>query len=108
MNTPSSFTRPVHLSLGAYGRCHHHVAITQALTQLPSDPLLGNLSTSKLQLCPQNRGRLGCEMALELRRNHPSIEWRLHANVQIDGQARIVDLCDWFTSVSFLSFSSVL
>jgi hypothetical protein len=41
MNTPSSFTRPVHLSLGAYGRCPHHVAITQALTQSPSDPLLG-------------------------------------------------------------------
>jgi hypothetical protein len=30
-----------------------------------------------------------------LRLNHPEIEWRLHANVQIDGQARIVDLCDW-------------
>jgi hypothetical protein len=95
MNTPSSFTRPVHLSLGAYGRCPHHVAITQALTQSPSDPLLGSLSTTKLQLCPQNRGRIDVEMALKLRRNHPEIEWRLHANVQIDGHARIVDLCDW-------------
>ena len=95
MNTPSSFTRPVHLSLGAYGRCPHHVAITQALTQSPSDPLLGSLSTTKLQLCPQNRGRIDVEMAQRLRVDHPEIEWRLHANVQIDGQARIVDLCDW-------------
>ena len=95
MNIPSSFTRPVHLSLGAYGRCPHHVAIAHALTQSPSDPLLGNLSTTKLQLCPQNQGRIDCDMALKLRRNHPEIEWRLHANVQIDGQARIVDLCDW-------------
>ncbi len=95
MNTPFSLARPVHVSLGAYGRCPHHVAIAQALTQLPSDPLLGNLSTTKLQLCPQNRGRIDVEMAQRLRVDHPEIEWRLHANVQIDGQARIVDLCDW-------------
>ena len=74
MNIPSSFTRPVHLSLGAYGRCPHHVAIAHALTQSPSDPLLGNLSTTKLQLCPQNQGRIDCDMALKLRRNHPNIE----------------------------------
>ena len=84
MNTPSSLVRPVHLSLGAYGRCPHHLAIAQALNQSPSDPLLGNLSTSKLQLCPQNRGRIDSEMARHLRLNHPEIEWRLHANVHID------------------------
>jgi hypothetical protein len=37
MNIPcnSRLARPVHVSLGAYGRCPHHVAIAQALTQLP-------------------------------------------------------------------------
>jgi hypothetical protein len=57
MNTPSSFTRPVHLSLGAYGRCPHHVAITQALTQSPSDPLLGSLSTRKLSVHDKNHSK---------------------------------------------------
>ena len=108
-STSSSVLPPVHLSLGAYGRCPHHVAIEQALTHCPSDPLIGHLSTAKLQLCPQNRGRIDTEMARRLRLNHPEIEWRLHANVQIDGQARIVDLCDWrdelywFAQVSRLS-----
>ena len=60
---PSFTLPPVHLSLGAYGRCPHHVAIEQALTHLPCDPLIGALSTAKLQLCPQNRGRVDVEMA---------------------------------------------
>ncbi len=93
--TPSFTLPPVHLSLGAYGRCPHYVAIEQALTHLPVDPLIGNLSTAKLQLCPQNRGRIDVEMARRLRVDHPTIEWRLHANVQIDYQPRLVDLCDW-------------
>ncbi len=107
--TPSFALPPVHLSLGAYGRCPHHVAIEQALTHLPCDPLIGNLSTAKLQLCPQNRGRIDVEMARRLRVDHPTIEWRLHANVQIDYQPRLVDLCDWrdelywFAQVSKLS-----
>jgi hypothetical protein len=48
-------------------------------------------------------------MVRALRLNHPEIEWRLHANVQIDYQPRIVDLCDWrdelywFAQVSHLS-----
>jgi hypothetical protein len=100
---------PVHISLGAYGRCPHHMAIEQALKGCPADPLIGALSTAKLQLCPQNRGRIDSEMVRALRLNHPEIEWRLHANVQVDNQARIVDLCDWrdelywFAQVSHLS-----
>jgi hypothetical protein len=101
--------RPVHLSLGAYGSIPHQVAIDRALTHPPSDPLLGRLSTTRLQLCPQNRGRIDTALAWGLRRNHPDIEWRLHANVMVETTPRRVDLCDfaheqaWFKQVAQLS-----
>jgi hypothetical protein len=100
---------PVHLSLGAYGNVPHQVAIDHALSHSPSDPLLGTLSTTRLQLCPQNRGRIDTALAWGLRRNHPNVEWRLHANVMIETTPRRVDLCDfpheqsWFKQVAQLS-----
>jgi len=51
----SMLSKPVHVSLGAYGRVPHLVAIADALADPPSDPLLGRLDTSRMQLCPQNR-----------------------------------------------------
>lgn len=101
--------RPVHVSLGSYGRLTHEQAIALALTVPPEDPLLGRLSTAHLQLCPQNRGRLDVEMAACLRDTHPAVAWRLHANVQVERHQRIVDLCDWpeerdwFVSVAAVS-----
>lgn len=92
---PIRSSQPVHLSIGAYGRLPHQVAIAHALHYPPSDPVLGVLSTAKMQLCPQNRSRVDVEMAVALRRNHPDIEWRLHANVWLADRPRIVDLCDW-------------
>lgn len=87
---PTVFT-----SLGSYGRLPHHHAIGLALASPPTEPLLGELSTTKLQLCPQNRGKIDVEMAANLRRDYPDVEWRCHANVHIEEQARIVDICDW-------------
>jgi hypothetical protein len=68
--------------------------LTQALTQSPSDPLLGIYRPLNCNFALKIVGELILRWRA-LRRNHPEIEWRLHANVQIDGQARIVDLCDW-------------
>lgn len=93
MSTPCS--RPVHVSLGMYGRMAHDQAIASALDSPPVDPVLGALGTSRLQLCPQNRGQLDIGMAEQLRTQYPAIEWRLHANVRIWDRACIVDLCDW-------------
>lgn len=95
MGTRCSNAPAVHVSLGSYGRAHFREAIAEMLLQPPLDLLLGPLSTSHLQLCPQNTGRLDVEAAAELRRDFPAITWRLHANVRVDGRLRIVDLCDW-------------
>ena len=98
MNTLS---KPAHVSLGAYGRVPHEIAIADALACPPSDPLLGILSTRHMQLCPQNLGYLDRDWALDLRRRHPDILWRLHANVRIRGVGRIIDLCDWPTQQDY-------
>jgi hypothetical protein len=78
-----------------YGRMPHQEAIALALADPPVDPLLGVLSTTHLQLCPQNRGRVGLAMIGELRRRYPGVQFRLHANVQLGEKPRIVDWCDW-------------
>lgn len=100
MPTPCSaahtpLTLPVHVSLGAYGKLSHENAIAHALAHPPSEPLLGRLSTAHLQLCPQNRGQVDAHLAALLRKNHPDVSFRLHANVQVTDTPRIVDLCDW-------------
>lgn len=84
-----------HVSLGAYGRIPHEIAIAEAIAHPPVDPLLGSLSPRKLQLCPQNLGCLDVGMAGDLRRQYPEVEWRLHANVRIQNTHQIIDLCDW-------------
>lgn len=100
MPTPCSeahslLKRPVHVSLGMYGKLPHRNAIAQALACPPLEPLLGQLSTAHLQLCPQNRGRVDMHLAAAFRKSHPEVAFRLHANVQVEEKPRIVDLCDW-------------
>ena len=90
-----SCAQAVHVSLGAYGRLTHQQAIELALNATPREPLLGRLSTQRLQLCPQNRGKMDVDVAMQLRADYPDIEFRLHANVHIEQQARIVDIADW-------------
>lgn len=98
-----------HVSLGAYGRLSHAEAIRLALTNPPVDPLLGQLHTRHLQLCPQNQGQITAELAMQLKQDYPDIQFRLHANVQLEPQPRWVDLCDWpdaqawFKQVAFIS-----
>ena len=109
MSMSFSAGRPVHVSLGSYRRIPPAQAVARALREHPSDPILGPLSTDKLQLCPQNPGRLDVDFAQDLVRAYPGIEWRLHGNVQIDNHPRIVDLCDfreeyeWFAQVGRIS-----
>lgn len=87
--------RPIHVSLGAYGRMPHGLAVSKAVHHTPSDPVLGRLSAQRLQLCPQGRGRLDADFASELVKAYPGIEWRLHANVQLESALRVVDLAHW-------------
>ncbi|MDP2229240.1 MAG: hypothetical protein Q8J78_17380 [Moraxellaceae bacterium] len=87
----------------------HDEAIAAALKYPPTQTLLGRLSTTHLQLCPQNSGKIDTQLASTLRHSHPDIELRLHANVQIEDLPRIVDLCNWpdekiwFSNVASLS-----
>ena len=95
MTIPFELNRPIHISLGAYGRLPHGLAIAKALHQPCADPVLGELSPARMQLCPQGRGRLDVELAQELVKAYPTIEWRLHANVQLESCQRVVDLAHW-------------
>ena len=101
--------RPVHVSLGAYGRMPHGLAVSKAVLHTPRDPVLGRLSAQRLQLCPQGRGRLDVDFATELVRAYPEVEWRLHANVPVEAALRVVDLAhwprerDWFARVGQVS-----
>ena len=88
-------TQDIHLSLGAYGRLSHQQAIKLALDYPPREPLLGQLSTKRLQICPQNLGQFTPELALQLKEELPHIEFRCHANVHIEAQHKIVDIADW-------------
>lgn len=85
----------IHVSLGAYGRLSHQHAIQLALDSPPREPLLGQLSTQRLQLCPQNLGQFTPELAMQLKAELADIEFRLHANVHIERQHKIVDIADW-------------
>ncbi|MDF1629618.1 MAG: hypothetical protein P1U78_07460 [Alcanivoracaceae bacterium] len=91
----SMLSKPVHISLGAYGRVPHLVAIADALADPPSDPLLGQLDTTRMQLCPQNTGALDLDWCQQLRALYPDIEWRLHANVRTRKEHGFIDLADW-------------
>ncbi|MFZ5699634.1 MAG: hypothetical protein ACOY9J_13150 [Pseudomonadota bacterium] len=96
MNTPSSpLARPVHVSLGSYGRTSHLLAIADMIAHPPSEPLLGTLSTDRVQICPQNLGLFDADIAREVKRLLPRIEWRLHANVRVDPVYRWADIADW-------------
>lgn len=86
---------PIHVSLGAYGRTPHLVAIAEMLVSPPEEPVLGGLSTDHVQICPQNHGVFTVETAQEVRRALPAIHWRLHANVRVRGIHRWADICDW-------------
>lgn len=95
MSTAARPLPPVHISLGSYGRLHFRQAIAATRIWPPADPLLGPLSRTELQLCPQNTGRLDVEAAQELRAEFPELRFRLHANCRVDGHLRLIDLCDW-------------
>jgi hypothetical protein len=94
MNTHCS-RPPIHVSLGAYGRTPHLVAIAEMLVSPPEEPLWGRLSTDHVQICPQNHGLFTVETAQQVRETFPGILWRLHANVRVRGVHRWADICDW-------------
>ena len=94
-------SKPVYVSLGAYGRVPHRVAIADALADPPRDALLGHISSNRMQICPQNTGALDLEWCQRLRALYPDIEWRLHANVRTRDQHSFIDLANWPEQTSY-------
>jgi hypothetical protein len=98
--------RQVHISLGAFPCKRFDDAIGLAMNGV-SEPLLGELSTQHLQLCPQNFGVLTEEMALNYRQT--PMQFRLHANVRVLKEMRFADFSnfdqhqDWFIQAGKIS-----
>lgn len=82
-------------SLAAYGAVRQEIAVQLAKAAPYEDRLFGKASTDLLQICPQGRGKLSEELALQFVEDYPTTQWLLHANVQVDDDRRVVDIADW-------------
>jgi len=89
-----SFFEPgrVCLSLAAFPGLRHEEAAHAAAGGHHEELLLGVLSTSHLQLVPQNFGVLTENLCAALQRAHPGTRFRLHANVRVLPRHQHADL----------------
>ena len=114
-STASPAYPAVYASMAAFPNFEHVEAVQCAakLTEQGAlrDPLLGVLSTSHVQLVPQNRGILTPEIAGQLQAQYPDIQFRLHANVRVLIDREIYDLSNfadtqnWFEAAGRISRS---
>lgn len=88
-------------SLGAYPAKTCHEAMLLACDS--SEPLFGKISTSHVQLCPQNFGQLTDAVVDDLMALYPDTRFRLHANARVQERLQIVDLVDWFDRPDFFA-----
>ena len=84
----------VYASLASLPCYAYERAIVTALDGM-TEPTFGTLATDHLQLCPQNTGRLTEELATQLAERYTS-RLRLHANVYIMREMRMVDASNYF------------
>lgn len=95
-------------SLACWPGARYPQAINSVMQGL-TEPLWGSLSVARVQLVPQTLGCLTEELVSWLTQSWPDTEFRLHANVRILPQHRIVDLGnlrehrDWLTQASRIS-----
>jgi hypothetical protein len=90
-----TLTGRINLSLAAYPGCDFLEAMQRAVSEKPSEPLLGALALDHTQLCPQNRGVLTPDFARGLREVFPGTRFRLHANVRVLPTRQIADWSSW-------------
>ncbi len=84
-----------YLSLGCLPRADHLTILETVYNTEFTEPLLGTILKDKLQICPQNRGKLTADLLQTIRSKYPTTEFRLHANVQLLSTAQIVDLASY-------------
>ena len=87
--------KPFYFSLGALGSMSLDNALDIIKEAKFKEHLLGDISTSKLQLCPQQYGYIDETVICKLLTEFSNIEFRFHANVNILGRREIVDICDF-------------
>ncbi|MDE2099864.1 MAG: hypothetical protein KGL39_21605 [Patescibacteria group bacterium] len=93
----------VQVSLAAFPgqrhECAAHLAVQLHAAGVLSEPAVGPLRVDHLQLVPQSYGVLTPALAEQLRSDHPSVAFRLHANVRVTEDYRVVDLSNMFAPV---------
>ena len=86
--------KPFYRSLATFGTIPTIDAVR--LSQEVGQSILGvPVRCDKLQICPQNRRGVNDEIIAYLLEVYPDIEFRLHANVNVTGLAKIVDASNW-------------
>jgi hypothetical protein len=62
-------------------------------TQSTYEPIIGNLSTKYIQICPQNPGFIDVESANFLKEKYKNSNLRLHANARVDKDKKMKFYC---------------
>ena len=100
--------KPFYFSLGALGSMSLDNALDIIKEAKFKEHLLGDISISKLQLCPQQHGCIDETVICKLLTEFSNIEFRFHANVNILGRREIVDICDFKNRQDYFQRLSVL
>ena len=91
-----SINLPVYLSLGGIPGKNPVDAMNYAMAgKFACCPLAGEISFEHVQICPQNFGTVDESMIERLNALFPNTKFRLHANVGLFVQRRVVDLANW-------------
>ncbi|MBT9165937.1 MAG: hypothetical protein DDT25_00600 [Chloroflexi bacterium] len=56
------------------------------------DPCLGRLAVEHVQICPQNLGQMTEQLAIDLMDAYPYTKFRLHANVRVLPERKVINL----------------
>lgn len=83
--------RVINISLASYPMNSVMGAMERA-SQLKELPFIGEVNVQRVQICPQNAGRIDESLIDELKLHYPLTEFRFHANVWIMERLRVVDL----------------
>ena len=85
-----------------------HIEAAERIRSGISEPALGMLSSSKMQLCPQNRSSLNEQACFDLVSINPSTEFRIHANTSCGGLFGLHDASSDWSNPSFSAWKKQL
>ena len=68
-----------------------HQCVAMLIHDLHRCRVLGTISSSQIQICPQTPGHLTEQVCESLRAEYPNTAFRLHANARVERQHRLLD-----------------